>query len=189
MKQPGFFEGVMVALVMSLLGGLLFSVLSPIFGTAEVLRWLIVGMSFGYLIYLLSRSNQSVGRVTVILGWVLLTGMIGLSGISLTLYLLLHLLLIWLIRSLYFYASLFSAVLDLGLNGLSLAAGVWAFDHTGSLFLGIWCLFLIQALFVAIPVRIPGKTAEASLQQLSEERFEQAHRTAQTALNKLSSNH
>ncbi len=189
MKRPTFFEGVLIALVMSLVGSILFSVLSPLFGGEGVLRGLIDGMSLGYLIYLLKRSHEPVGRLTVVLGWILLASLTSFLELSLPLYLILHLLGVWLIRSLYYYAGVLPALFDLGLSALSLAAGFWAFTHSGSLFLSIWCLFLVQALFVAIPVRIRGKSAENHPQQLNEQRFEQAHRTALTALRKLSSIH
>jgi hypothetical protein len=187
MKRPTFFEGMLVALVMSLLGGILFTVLSPTFGAEGVLRGLTAGISLGYLVYLLKRSRETVGRVTVILGWALLAIILGLLEPTLPLYLLMHLLLIWLIRSLYFYAGLLPALLDLGLSALSLAAGLWAFLHTGSLFPAIWCLFLLQALFVAIPVSLHGKAAGTEQQSINAERFEQAHRSALSALRKLSS--
>jgi hypothetical protein len=189
MKRPTFFEGVLVALLMSLGGSILFSILSPLLGVAGALRWLIAGMSLVYLVYLLKRSHEPVGRVTVILGWALLAVLLGFLELSLPLLLLIHLLAVWLIRSLYFYAGLFPGLLDLGLSALSLATGVWAFGHTGSLLLGIWCLFLVQALFVAIPTRIQNKPAEIKPQQLPADRFAQAHRNALSALRKLSSIH
>lgn len=187
MKRPRFFEGVVVALVMSLVGSILFTALTPIFAGGGVLRLLIAGMSLGYLLYLLGRSHQRVGHFTVIIGWALLAGVTWLLELPLMLYLLVHLLAIWLIRSLYFYSSLLSSLADLGLNGLSLAAAMWAFLHTGSLFLGIWCFFLVQALFVTIPDRLGAKPQAAGPDQTGDERFERAHRSAQAAVRKLSS--
>ena len=100
----------------------------------------------------------------------------------------LHIGLIWLVRSLYFYASVVSALTDLGLSGLALAAAVWAVTHTGSLFLAIWCFFLVQALFVAIPHALSGKAAPG-IQPAADrdDRFERAHRAAEAAVRKLSS--
>ncbi len=189
MKHPTFFQGVAVALAASLIGSILFTALTPMFAGAVVLRLLIAGISFGYIVYLLGHSLVQVGRVTVVAFWVLLAGIIGLLDLSLPLYLLMHVVAIWLIRSLYYYSSLLCALADLGLNVLSLSAAVWAFIHTGSLFLGIWCFFLVQALFVAIPAHINGTPGGSDPRRRNEDSFKRAHRTAQAAVRKLSSIH
>ena len=72
---------------------------------------------------------------------------------------------------------------------LALIAGLWAFAHADSLFLGIWTFFLVQALFVAIPTasgRQPKGSADANA---GPDHFEQAYRTAETALRRLSTHH
>ena len=185
MKQPRFFEGVGIALAASLIGGSLFAALTPVFAAGGVLRLLIAGISFGYVVYLLGCSRERVGRVSVVAFWVLLAGGTWFLELPLTLYLLVHLVAIWLIRSLYFYSSLLSALADLLLSGLSLSTAIWAFTHSGSLFLSIWSFFLMQALFVVIPARISGRTGAADPDRVSENRFERAHRTAQAAVRKL----
>jgi len=189
MKQPTFFEGVALALVASLLGSTLYSVLSAVFPADAVLRLLIAGIGLAYVFYLLSRSHERVGRVTVIAGWTLATGIIWFIEPPLTLYVLVQLGLIWLIRSLYFYSSVLSALADLGLNGLSLAAAIWAAGQTGSVFLSLWCFFLVQALFVAIPTRLSRGNRETPAGLENEDRFQRAHRAAEAAVRKLSSNH
>ena len=42
---------------------------------------------------------------------------------------------------------------ELGLMGLSTFVALWVWLSTGSLFLSLWCFFLMQALFVFIPGR------------------------------------
>ena len=64
---------------------------------------------------------------------------------------------------------------------------VWAATETGSPFLSIWSFFLVQALFVAIPVRVGGNHREPQPEDHHDERFERAHRAAQAALRRLSS--
>ena len=100
-----------------------------------------------------------------------------------------HLGAVWLIRSLYFYSSVLSALADMGLNGLGLAAAIWAVTRTGSVFLGIWCFFLVQALFVFIPKSINHKPGTTRVGHESEDRFQHAYRVAEAAVRKLSSNH
>ncbi len=188
MKRPNFLDGVLVALVASLLGTLLYSVLVPTWPGGPVLRLLITAIALGYVIYLLRRSPERVGRVTVLAVWGLAAGVIWSLGPPLLLYLSLHLGLVWLIRSLYFYSSMLSALADLGLSGLSLAATVWAASHSQSLFLSIWCLFLVQALFAVIPASMPRNGGKTPTHQ-EHDRFERAHQAAETALRKLSSIH
>ncbi len=187
MNRPGFLEGVVVALTASLSGSLLYAVLVPTFPGGPILRLLIAGIALGYVIYLLQRSPERVGRITVLAAWSLAAGAIWLMGTPLVLYLALHLGLVWLIRSLYFYSSVLSALADLGLSGLSLAAAVWAAGHSHSLFLSIWCLFLVQALFAGIPASLQRNGGATPSRE--QDHFERAHRAAETALRKLSSIH
>jgi len=189
MKQPTFFEGVAVAVAASLLGSTLYSVFSSAFPAGAVLRLLIAGIGLAYVLYLLSRSRERVGRVTVVAGWTLVTGVTWFIEPPLLLFVLVQLGLIWLIRSLYFYSSVLSALADLGLNGLSLASAVWAAGQTGSVLLSLWCFFLVQALFVAIPTRLSRGNRKTPAGPEKEDRFQRAHRAAETAVRKLSSIH
>ena len=90
-------------------------------------------------------------------------------------------------RSLYFYSSVLPALTDLMLSGLGLAAAVWAAGQTGSVFLSLWCFFLVQALFVVIPTRIRRRHSESSLGPDGLDRFQRAHRSAEAAVRRLSS--
>lgn len=188
MRHPTFFEGVAVALTASLVGGVLYTALTPTLGSGAVLRLLIAGLSLGYIVYLLTRSRGRIGRPTALAVWAVVAGAGWLLGLSLPLYLLVQLAAVWLIRSLYFHASVLAALLDLGLNGLGLAALIWAATLSGSLFLSIWCFFLVQALFVAIPARVRRNGAGVVPARGGEDRFQRAYRVAETAVRKLSSN-
>jgi hypothetical protein len=189
MKQPTFLEGVGIAVAISLAGGVLYTAMDAVFPGVPVLRLLIAGIGLGYVVYLLSRSPERVGRVTAAAAWLLVAGVLWFTHPPLLLYVCVHLGVIWLIRSLYFYSSALSALADLGLNGLGLAAAIWAVTRTGSVFLGIWCFFLVQALFVVIPKSINRKPGAVRAGHESEDRFQHAYRVAETAVRKLSSNH
>ena len=184
MKHPTFPEGAAIALVASLAGSILFTLIpAPLLNT-QVLRLLISVGGLMYSVYLLTRSTERVGRVSAAATWVLLGIASWLLDIPLSLYLVIHLGAIWSIRSLYFHSSLLPALADLGLIGLGLASAVWAFMHTGSLFLPIWCFFLVQALFVFIPKgRRSGPGHPAARR---EDGFDRAHSSAQAALHRLS---
>jgi hypothetical protein len=184
MKTPNFLEGAAVALAASVAAAVLFGVLAPVFGGDAVLRALIALLALVYVIYLLRRSRERVGRVSVIAGWCLAALVLAVWHPPLLLYLVLHVGMLWLVRALYHYASVLSALADLGLNGVALAAAVWAATHTASLLVSTWCFFLLQALFVAIP-RDLRATQDAPTDPA--DRFQQAHRAAQAALRKLSS--
>ncbi len=186
MKRPGFLEGVGVALVAGIGGGVLFGALTSVLAAGFVLRLLIAAAGGAYLLYLLRRSDEKVGRITTLTAWVLTSAIIGLLDIGLPLYLLIHLGLLWLIRSLYYHASLISALADLGLVALGLAAALWAIFETDNLFLGLWSFFLVQALFAAIPVDWKKSSNPAAPGQAAPDTFLHARRIADEALRKLS---
>lgn len=187
MKKPTFPEGVAVAITASLAGSILYTALETVFPGVPVLRLLIAGIGLAYVVYLLGRSPERVGRVTAAAAWLVMAGLLWFVKPPLLLYVLGHLAAIWLIRSLYFYSSALSALADMGLNGLGLAAAIWAVTRTGSVFLGIWCFFLVQALFVFIPENASRKPGTGPTGDGSEARFQHAYRVAEAAVRKLSS--
>ncbi len=186
MKQPSFLEGVAVALAASVAGSVLITALTPAFSPGAVLRLLIGGIGIAYVLYLLHRSPERVGRIIVVFAWTAAAVAGWFWNPPLMLYLALHIGLVWLVRSLYFHSSVLGALTDLGLSVFALATAIWAMSHTGSLFLALWCFFLVQALFIAIPNNLNRSTDERN-QPDGEDRFQHAHRVAQAAIRQLSS--
>jgi len=185
MKTPGFFEGVLLAVVASVSADVLFVALCWLLPVEQALGLLIVGLSFAYCAYLLIRSHERVGRMTALAVWIALSGAVWFWSPPLPLFLLIHLGMVWLVRSLYFQTGLIAALADLALSGFGLAAALWAVTVSGSLLLAVWCFFLVQALFVAIP---NGKNqAKAPAECVADDRFQQAYRTAEAALRKIAS--
>jgi hypothetical protein len=184
MKTPTFLEGAGVGLAASIAGSVAYTALAAL-GGGGALRLVVTGLALGYVLYLLGRSPARVGRVTALATWGAAAVLVWLAAPPLALFLLLHLAALWLLRSLFFHGSLFAAVTDLGLSLLALAAGVWAVAHTGSLLLGIWCFFLVQALFVVIPASLARPAGPA--RQETEDPFEHAHRAAEAAVRRLAS--
>lgn len=182
---PGLFEGVGVALVAGITAAVVFPVMATLFAPAAVLRLLIAGLSLAYLVYLSRRSHQKIGRLTVMASWGLVAIASWFLAPSLLSYAAIHLVMIWLVRSLYFYSSVLSALSDLGLTGLALMAAIWAWFSSGSLFLVFWCLFLVQALFVTIPRHFARSPKQVGSVLAPEDPFEKAHASAQQALRKL----
>ncbi|MBT8050434.1 MAG: hypothetical protein HKO85_09345 [Xanthomonadales bacterium] len=185
MKRPGFFHGVLVAVVFAFFASAVITTLTPFFGFYSVIRLLIPALGLAYLMYLMSRSKARVGRVTTLSLWTALAAATWWVAPPFPLYLLIHVAAIWLVRSLYFYSGVVPAMLDLGLNALSLSATVWAITQSGSVFLAVWTFFLVQALFVGIPPTIQRKPAPAPNNAADDSNFQQARRQADAALRQL----
>jgi len=186
MKTATFFEGVLLALIIGFISSLLLFTLSSFFPGNILIRGLISGISFAYIAYLLTRSNERVGRIIVMT--VLLTSMTTMwfAWPPITLFILGHMIIIWLVRCLYFYSSFVSSLADLALNGSSLLITFVVAGHTSSLFLTLWCFFLIQALFVWIPKSIAKPISTATSPLHDEDNFQQSFRAAQAAVQQLS---
>jgi len=195
MKRPALFEGILVALIVSIVASAVFTIMSAFFPTSWILHALIAGTSFVYLMYLLFRSHEKVGKPTVVAVWTLVTIAAWMFSPSLLISLFVHISLIWLVRALYYYSSLFMALFDLGLILFAMAASIWTIYHTNSLFLATWCFFLLQSVFVFIPedlrehLKVKRGAPEVSNPEKSNpanDGFEQAYLTAQTAIRQLS---
>jgi hypothetical protein len=177
MRRPGFLEGVGFALAASLAGAAAHAALAAA-GTGS-LRLTIAGLALGYLLYLLARARVRTGRVTALAAWGLAAVGLWLAAPPLPLFLLLHGGLLWLVRALFFHGGFLAALADLGLVLAGLAAAVWAAAGTASLLLAVWCFFLVQAAFAAIPPGLPRPRPE---REPPEDAFERAHRAAEAAL-------
>lgn len=184
--RPSFLEGVGVAILFSLVGAVFALFLASFFSGGLVLRWLVAALGLVYVIYLLARSRERTGRVTVITAW--FTGAVALWLLhpEPPLYVAVHLVMVWLVRCLYFYSSVLSALADLGLTGVSFAVAVWAGMQTHSLLASIWCFFLVQALFATIPANWRKAHAGDVTTRPEQQRFDRAHHAATSAVSKLS---
>jgi hypothetical protein len=184
MNRPGFFQGVAAAAVLGFLASAVIAVFTPFIGIGAVTRLVIPGLALAYILYLFSRNDERTGRVTSIVLWSAMTLAMWWLAPPLPFYLLIHAGAVWLLRSLYFYAGVIPSLMDMALTGLSIVTAVWALSRTGSVFLGTWCYFLMQALFTAIPQSIGAKTGPAALPMVNNE-FERARRQADAALKQL----
>ena len=194
MKHPSFLSTALFGLGVSVSGAVLFHMLSLLFSSDLVLRCLIAGTAFIYIVWLIQQSGERVGLVTTVTFWALMTSALIWTEMSLVYSLLVYIVFIWLVRSLYFYSSLLSSLVDMGLSFLSFSAALWAATHTGNVFLSFWCFFLVQALCSAVPAHfddrrsnpVPGYPGTGPF---LEDRFQAAYRSAEAALSKLSSIH
>ncbi len=150
MKPSSLIHGMLVALGLSVVAKpllMVFSVLSP----TAANQLLIASLTAAYLLYIVSRREGRVGRVTLaVLSWGLLFGAC-LIGLSTGVVILLGVGLIWLVRSVLRYASVLSALSDGLLCAVSLGCATAMAMLTGSVALTVWGFFLCQALWVFIP--------------------------------------
>jgi hypothetical protein len=189
MKRPSFSEGVIVALVAAVLGSMFHTVLPGLLGLTWTVRVLIAGLGLGYVVYLLWRSPERTGRFITLTGWLLLAGSSWSLIADPLVYLAVHLGMVWLVRALYQQPGPLAALMDLALNLTALMAGLWAFVHADSVFLGIWTFFLVQALFVAVPSADGRRAGSDAGPGPQSDQFQTAFRNAETALRKLSRHH
>lgn len=187
MKKPTFIHGALVAAVLAFVASAVIATFTPFVGFRSVAYLVIPGLAFAYLLYLLRTSEERIGRITVLTLWSALAITTWWFSPPLAIYLLVHVGAIWLVRSLYFYSGVFPSLLDLGLSVTSISAFGWAIERTGSIFLGIWCFFLVQALFVVIPKSFTKSKATPE-RVVGNDRFDQAERQAKQALQKLFAN-
>ncbi len=184
-KPATFNEGLGIAFVSSLFGGVAYYLLSAFIADSYLIRLLISIGSFIYIVYLLNRGQTRLGRVSVMGLWGVISIATWIYWPPASVFLLVHISMLWIIRSLYFYSSVLSVLADLLLNLFSILAAFWAAHHSGSVFLSIWCFFLIQALFVAIPKNM---FTPATKSMSTDDQFQTAYRAAQSAVVKLSRN-
>jgi len=185
MNRPTFMEGVLLALVVSFLASFLYASLTWFFSEIGVIQLIISIVGFAYIVYMLIRSEEKTGRVVVMVTWFLVVSFIWILDIPLALFCLVHLAMLWLIRSLYFYSSVISSMLDFTLVALSLLFSTWAFYQTESVFMSLWSFFLMQSLFVLIPSRLGQSKQNCARQRNSDREFNRAFNNASDAVRKL----
>ena len=185
-RKPGVFDGLIVALLIALAAGVASLLFGGFFAQALLIGVVLHAAALAYLVYLLQRARARVGKLITLTAWALLTAVNWLLPIPLFEQILLLAAFIWLVRSLYFHASLISAALDFGLVSVGLAAAAWAAVNTGSLAAALWSFFLLQALFCWIPQAAGQAKPVRTDADLNAASFHAAHRVALDAVRKLS---
>jgi hypothetical protein len=180
MSRPSFFQGALIAAGFALTGAIAFTGLSFAVGGAVALKMITVALGGGYVLYLLRASSVRSGRVTLFSAWSVVTASMWVLNPDLFVMLVTQTLLISLVRSLYHHKSLFAAFVDLLLSAFALSAAAWASAQTGSIFLTVWCFFLVQALFAALPTATKHEATGCP-----EDEFDRAQRAAETAIRRI----
>ena len=186
MKTPGIIDGIIVAALISLGAGITSLLLGGFVAYSTLFEFTLYGVVMAYLFYLLKRCDARIGRIVAVSAWSLMTFMCWILDIPLVEQVLIQAVAIWLLRSLYFHNSPLTALLDLGLVSVGLAASGWAMLNTGSLVASVWSFFLVQALFCWLPTLGSDHPGPASTGARERSTFRSAHRVAQDAVRKLS---
>jgi hypothetical protein len=182
MSRPTFTQGVVIAAVAAFVVASLVAALLPFIGVGSVARLMIPAVAFVYILYLVVSSGERTGNITTLSLWSALAAITWWIAPPLPYYVLIHVGGIWLVRSLYFYAGVFPALLDLALSALGVAGFVWAISRTGSVFLATWTFFLVQAVFAAVPRTVrPARKPET----VDNRAFDRARKQAEAALSEL----
>jgi hypothetical protein len=175
-------QGLVAAFVLSLAGAALLAMLGPFLGIGFVARGVVAAAGFAYVLYLVARSGERVGRVTTVACWLAGSALAWFAGLPFMSFVLVHVGLMWLVRSLYYYSGLLPALIDFGLCLLGTAFAAWSAQRTGSFGLALWCFFLAQAFHVLIPASVrPGRG-----EPLPDDAFARAYRAAEAAVRRLS---
>jgi len=181
--RPSFGASLGVGLLLSLCGAAVLSVLGPVLFAGYALRAVIAIVAFAYVLYLIGKSGERVGRVATVVCWLVVAVGAYVAGLPFAAYVLMHVGMIWLVRSLYYYSGVLPALADFGLGVLGVVFAVWAAQRTGSAWLAFWCFFLTQSFHVLIPQSLSLRESQA---RGSDDTFNRAHRTAEEAIRRLS---
>ena len=187
MQRPTLLEGILVALVLSLLVGPIVVLLQTLVGSLLAWKAVVVLIASTYIGYLLVQSGRRKGRVTLGLGTLVVLLAALLLNVPMTTMLLVALALIWGIRSFAYSQSLLAAALQGGVCLLGWAAARLVLAHSGHLALALWSFFLVQATFVLIPTRMTRRPAveRCKASPALPDGFMHAYQAAEQALGRL----
>lgn len=180
---PSLWQGIVVALSFALGAGALFAALTVYVTPVAALRLLTIALGGSYVVYLLAHASKP-GRIAIAALWAIGTAVSAWLVESLPVLVCVQMLSIWVVRCLCFHTTVIAMLADLGLSALALGGAVWAAASTASVALAVWCLFLVQALFVALPRGTPDAPSAAS-----DDCFERARRSARAALHRIETGH
>ncbi len=182
--MSSFWRETVLALLISAATAIIFEFTRPMLGGATALRLGLLAAATAYLAVLLGTASGRSGRLLAAAAWMALAGALLLFNPSLGAWLILPAGFIWLLRSLFSYRRMLPALADAGLTGLALISAVVAAGHSHSLFLSLWCYFLVQALHGFL-----SKASAAPRHDRSIDPFDAAARQAEAALRRLSVRH
>ncbi|MGH2396965.1 MAG: hypothetical protein ACRDFW_08255 [bacterium] len=186
MKRPGVLQGIIVAVLLSLAAPAVHHLVDLLVPRMPALKLVIAALTTAYVFHLLRLHHARIGNIVLGTGTALMLIAALLWGIVTSTLVFVSITLIWIVRSLVTYSSVFMSIVDGALCFLGLGAAAWAFDATGSAFWAIWCFFLSQSLCALIPEQ-PGRSNQpaGSTPVMETGGFSAAHQAAEAALREL----
>ncbi|MGQ0593684.1 MAG: hypothetical protein ACT4QB_13855 [Gammaproteobacteria bacterium] len=186
MKRPGLLQGIIVAVLLSLAAPAVYPLVALLLPGMLALELVIAALTSAYVFYLLRLHHARIGNIVLGTSTALILIAALLWGIATTTLVFVSITLIWIVRSLITYSSVFMSIVDGALCLLGLGAATWAFGATGSAFWAIWCFFLSQSLCALIPEQ-PGRSNKpaGSTPVMETGSFSAAHKAAEAALREL----
>jgi len=182
MRKPSLFQGIVVAAGLALVAASLVELI-PRYSRWTLAAWdaIVAIVALLYILLVLAHARGKTGRfaVGVISTVPLISGV--LFGINLPVMLCLAVALIWLSRTLYAHTSLIGAAQDAFLSVVALGWAVGTLSLTRSFVWAVWCFFLVQALFVVIPV----KSFSLVKEPVDADAFARAYAAAEGAVREL----
>lgn len=188
MKIDYFPSNVFIGFALAALSAATFYILSVFFPGFIALRLVISMVTLVYIGYLMLAINIKAGKMALPVTAIGVMAFAFFGGISLPLYLALHLFVIWLVRVIYLHRPLI-ACLDFFASGASAVLAYLALSHTHSLFIAIWSFFLLQSVVLSTLFYIDGNLYQRrDSEPLRNEKFSRALRTAEGAFKRLNVN-
>lgn len=186
MKTVSISDGVAVAIVLAS-GGALLARAAGIWIPAGSTAGLVFSVcASAYVVWLLLRSRRTDGRVIAVSVWIMVVVLMYPAGVSTALKLVVMLILLWLLRSLYFHTTMSIVLADLMLVVAGTLLMLWAYSQTGSLLVALWCFFLLQAFFALLLKPDRTHACAPGEDEYRQRDFQRAHSAAVGAIRKLS---
>lgn len=183
MNGHGFWRHVGIGLLASVAGTVAFHMVAQLLGSGVAVRATIALLAAAAALAMLFDRGHRVGRLVAFGAWLAVLAALLVFDPSLWLWAALPVFALWLMRSLFRYQSLLQAGTDAVVAVFALATGWLVLRHTHSVFLALWCFFLVQALTSLIPQARPATPSPAG------DRYDQAQRNAEAALRRLATPH
>lgn len=193
MTTLSFFRSALVALVLSISASLIYFSSSMFFSSGMAIRLTLSAVTFGYVLYLLSKTNTAFGKLSFISLYLVSSALLLILWPVTLEHALFSVGFIWLVRTVYYHSNFFYALIDLVFSAVSFTAALGAIAQSHSIFMSFWSFFLTQALILPVlhyfftrraGLKNTGAHSPAS-ENASEQRFYQAHNNAKNALVKL----
>jgi hypothetical protein len=189
-KKQSFLGEIAFGFVASLIAAAVALTLSYVMPAGFVARLTVAGLGLAVVIRSIAQSDERTGRIVTLVAWTVVAAGVWLAGAALPVFVVVHVTLAWLVRSLYCYSRIVEAGVDFGITLLALSFAVFAAVRTDSVFLAAWSFLLVQALHVSIPGLV-ARWSEPKQEEIPlgdpNRGFAEAFKAANEALHRIAS--